>query len=269
VKNIMSSIKALLKIIPLSMALALGVTITTVTIAPGAAIELDGTGSPSSPQKERQLAQSNPPPPPTNPGSSSAGGRRDPTNCPQDAGLAAASPLLTALSPTTKPGITLAERPTFLVYVPKTSAKAAEFSLRSRMGQGVYRTMIALTTTPNLLSITLPAQAMSLEVGKLYTWSFAIICNPDDRLDDRFVTGMVQRITLDATRLHQIQQASPREQATLYQQANVWYEAIAVLYRLKRSQRNDPGISTAWRELLQAGGVDTMIDGNSEATNPR
>ena len=267
----MSNTKASLNTVPVSMALALGVAIVNSTgaIAPSTATELYGTGSPSSSRKEMQLAQSNPPPPPSNPGSSSAGGRRDRFNCPQDAGMTAPNPLLTALSPTAKPGLTLAERPTFLVYVPKTSAKNAEFSLRNRMRQGVYRTMVALSTTPALISITLPAQVPPLEVGKPYTWSFAIICNADDRLNDRFVTGMVQRIALDATRLRQIQQAPPRAQIALYQKAELWYDAIALLYQLKRNQGNDPGISTAWRELLQAGGVDTIIDSNLENANPR
>ena len=254
-----------------SIALVLELTIvnTIVAIGPSTAIERHGSErSLFSNVRKTQLAQSNPPPPPSNPGSSSAGGRRDPANCPQDMG-ASTRPLLTALSPTAKPGLTLAERPTFLVYVPKTSAKNAEFSLRNRMKQGIYRTMIALPTTPNLISITLPAQAMPLEVGKPYTWSFAIICNADDRLEDRFVTGMVQRIEFDATRLRQIQQAPPREQAALYQKADVWYDAIAVLYQLKRTQHNDPGISTAWRELLQAAGVDTIIDSNPENANTR
>lgn len=266
----MSHIKALLKLIPISMALAGG------AIAPGAvsANQLNTQRSPLVPFQKGEtkpflaplqkgdwgdLAQSNPPPPPTNPGSSSAGGRRDRSNCPQDM-EAATRPLLTALSPTTKPGFAVAERPTFLIYVPKTSAKNAEFSLRDRMGKGVYRTMVALTTTPNLISITLPAQTTPLEVGKLYTWSFAIICNPDDRLDDRFVTGMVQRIELNAAQLRKIQQASPREQVALYQKADAWYDAIAVLYQLKRSRTSDSSINTIWRELLQLGGVDAISD---------
>jgi len=215
-----------------------------------------------------QLAQSNPPPPPTNPGSSAAGGRRDSSSCPQDAGAQASSLLLTALSPTMKPGFTLAERPTFLVYVPKTSAKNAEFSLRGRGRRGIYRTMVALTTTPNLIRITLPRQVLPLEVGKPYAWSFAIICNPSDRLDDRFVTGTVQRIELDAARLSQIQQAPPKEQVVLYQKAGAWYDALALLFQLRHSQMNDPSIYTAWRELLQAGGVDTMIDRNADNSVP-
>ncbi|PZV10078.1 MAG: hypothetical protein DCF22_17445 [Leptolyngbya sp.] len=242
---------------------------TTVAIAPSAATAVHEGGKPSIFKgKERQLAQSNPPPPPTNPGSSSAGGRRNPAKCPQDAGAATPSALLTALSPTTKPGFTVAEHPTFLVYVPKTSAKQAEFSLRSREGRGVYRTTLALTKTPDLIRITLPVQAPPLEVGKSYTWSFAIICNPNDRLDDRFVTGMVQRLALDPTRLRQIQEAPLKDQIAFYQKADAWYDALALLFQLKRSQ-NDPNINIVWRELLQAGGVDTIIDSNSEQANPR
>ena len=257
---------------PMSIALALGLAIvhTTVAIAPSTATNFQGTGKPSiATVQDRQLAQSNPPPPPSNPGSSSAGGRRDPSHCPQDPVAPPNSPLLTALSPTIQPGLTLAEHPTFLVYVPKTSAKNAEFSLRSRDGRGVYRTMVALTNTPDLISIPLLARATPLELGKPYLWSFAIICTPNDRLNDRFVTGRVQRIALDPTRLQQIQRASLKEQVVLYQKAGLWYDALALLFQLKRSQPNDPSLGTAWRELLQAQGVNPLIDGNSEPASPR
>ncbi|MBW4442062.1 MAG: DUF928 domain-containing protein [Plectolyngbya sp. WJT66-NPBG17] len=204
------------------------------------------------------VAQSNPPPPPSNPGSSSAGGRRDPTACPQDAIATTTEPGLIALSPTAKSGITLTERPTFLVFVPKTSAKTAEFSLRDRNNNGVYRTTLALTNTPGIISVSLPAQAQPLVIGQQYLWSFAMICNPNDRLDDRYVTGMVQRITPNATRLRQIQQASPKEQVSLYQKSGVWYDALAILFELQRTQPNDPSINTMWREFLQSGGVDII-----------
>jgi Domain of Unknown Function (DUF928) len=234
----------------LGVALALG-----LAIAPSTATDLNQT---------TQFAQSNPPPPPSNPGSSAAGGRRNPSACPQDAVAVTTSPLLTALSSTTKPSLTLAERPTFLVYVPKTNAQNAEFSLRTQNGSGVYRTTVSLTRAANIISITLPVQSPALTVGKQYTWSFAVICNPNDRVDDRFVTGTVQRIELDPTRLRQIQQASLKEQVSLYQKADAWYDALAILFELKRTQPNDPLVNTAWRELLRSGGVDTIIDSKSD-----
>ncbi|MBD1899436.1 DUF928 domain-containing protein [Trichocoleus sp. DQ-A3] len=208
--------------------------------------------------KVAQLKQSNPPPPPENPDSSAPGGRRAPTACPQDEATTT-GPALTALSPTTKPGLSLAEHPTFLVYVPKTSAKTAEFSIRNRNGRGVYRTTLALTNTPDTVSVSLPPQAPPLEIGKQYTWSFAVICNPNDRVEDRFVTGMVQRTELDPTRLSQIEQASPKERISLYQKTDIWYDPLTILFELRRTQPNDPSISVMWREFLQSGGVDAMI----------
>lgn len=252
----MSLLKSLLYCLPIALAL-------DVAIASGIALPALAQSFSVMRVKQTQLAQSNPPPPPTNPGSSSAGGRRDAAACPQDAIATTARPLLTALSPVAEPGLTLAERPTFLVYVPATSAQTAEFSLRDQAGRGVYRTTVALTQTPTLVSISLPTQAAPLEGGKPYTWAFAIICNPDDRLEDRFVTGRVQRAELDAARLRQIEQAPPRQRLTLYQEDGIWYEALALLLELNHSPSPEPNLSTVWRELLQSGGVDTVIDINS------
>lgn len=211
---------------------------------------------------ESQQAGSNPPPPPSNPGSSAAGGRRNPQTCPQDTSTAATTPVLTALGPTREPGLTVAERPTFLVYVPRTSAENAEFSLRSQEGQGVYRTTVALTQTPSLISITLPDQVAPLEVDRPYVWSFALICNSDDRLEDRFVTGSIQRIALNPTRLQQIEKSSPRQRITLYRDDNIWYDPLALLFELRRTQPDDPSLNAAWREFLQLNGISIMISSN-------
>lgn len=241
----MSLIKSLFYTTAVSVALALGLLVSASMAAP---------------TLDTHLKQSNPPPPPNNPGSSAAGGRRDRSACPQDADAATANPSMTALSPTTIPGLTVAEHPTFLVYVPETSAKEAEFSLRSRGSNGIYRTIIALTNTPGIIRITLPAQVTPLEVGKQYIWSFAIICNPSDRVEDRFVTSSVERAELDPSQLRQIQQASAKERVVLYQKASAWYDALALLFELKRSQANDPGIRTSWRQFLQSGGIDPLIE---------
>ncbi|MBD2059713.1 DUF928 domain-containing protein [Oculatella sp. FACHB-28] len=211
---------------------------------------------------QQTLKQTLPPPPPNNPGSSAAGGRRSASTCPQDAIAATTDPLLTALSPTTTPGLSLAEHPTFLVYVPSTSAENAEFSLRSRDGRGIYRTTVPLTDTPTLISVSLPEQVAPLEIGSLYTWSFAIICNPDNRIEDQFVTGSIQRIELNPVRLSQIEQSPPARRIALYQEDGIWYDALTLLFELKRSQPDDLSVDTTWREFLQSGGIDSTIDSN-------
>ncbi len=225
--------------------------------APSTATILDGNTKLSGFQ---QASSDVPPPPPTNPGSSAAGGRRSPAACPQDGAAAITSSPLTALSPTTKPGLTLAAHPTFLVYVPRSSAQTAEFSLRSQTNQGVYRTTIDLTNTPDIISITLPDQVTPLEVGKQYIWSFAIICNPNDRLADQFVTGTIERAASEPARLQQIEQTPLRQRIALYWEDGIWYDALALLLELKHNQPDDPDVASAWNEFLQSGGIETMIN---------
>ncbi|MBD1834244.1 DUF928 domain-containing protein [Cyanobacteria bacterium FACHB-472] len=198
--------------------------------------------------------------PPKNPDETTGGGTRDGGRCPQDA--LTSEPPLTALSPVTQPGLTVAERPTFLAYVPQTTAQTAEFSLFDQNNQGIYQTTFALTNTPGIISFSLPPNAPPLEIGKDYTWSFAIICDPKKRLQDHFVRGRIRRIKLDSALMNQIEKATPKERVFLYRTADVWYEAVYTLFELQRSKTAEPSMSAAWKELLNSSGL------NSIATQP-
>jgi Domain of Unknown Function (DUF928) len=208
---------------------------------------------------ERQHQPSQLPPPPPNPGSTAPGGRRDDSACPQDAEKP--NPVLTALSPTNGAGLTLAKQPTVLVYVPPTKAQSAEFSLSNPNGGKVYRTTLALTNTPGIVRISLPNNVPPLEVGKDYSWSFAVICNPQNRFQDRFVTGEIRRVELAPALMQKIQQATTQERFALYRQyrsAGIWYDALVTLFELRDRQPNDARLDAAWRELLQSAGLNEI-----------
>jgi hypothetical protein len=160
------------------------------------------------------------------------------------------------LNPIAESGLTLAERPTFLVYVPQTSAQTAEFSLFDQNNKGIYQTTFALTDTPGIVSFTLPSNAPPLEVGKNYTWFFALICDPKNRRRDRVVRGEIRRTQLDSVQMRQIEQAEPRQRVSLYREADIWYESMSTLLDLQQSQPNDPNLAVTWKELLQSGGLD-------------
>jgi hypothetical protein len=205
---------------------------------------------------QRQINAQLPPPPPNNPDETTGGGTRDGGRCPQDA--TTSEPPLTALSPVTEPGLTVAERPTFLAYVPQTTAQTAEFSLFDQNNQGIYQTTFALINTSGIVSFSLPPNAPPLEIGKDYTWSFAMICDPKKRLQDQFVRGRIRRTELDSTMMNQIEKAALKERVSLYRSADVWYEAVFTLFELQRSQPNDSSVTVAWKELLNSGGLHSI-----------
>ena len=204
---------------------------------------------------QRQINAQLPLPPPNNPDETRGGGTRDEGRCPQDAKTPQP---LTTLSPVTKPGLTVAERPTFLAYVPQTTAQTAEFSLFDHNNIGIYQTTFALTNTPGIVSFSLPPNAPPLEIGKDYTWSLAMICDPKNRLQDQFVRGRIRRTQLDSALMNQIEKATPKERVSLYRAADVWYEALFTLFELQRSQPNDSSVSAAWKELLNSGGLNSI-----------
>jgi hypothetical protein len=256
-------IKFLLPLASLWVALTLELVITPSVLAriqtrlallPGKAPSHPKTSNYSS-HNQRQI-NTQLPPPPKNPDETIGGGTRDGGRCPQDA--ITSEPPPTALSPVTKPGLTVAERPTFLVYVPQTTAQTAEFSLFDQNNKGIYQTTFALTNTPGIVSFSLPPNALPLEISKDYTWSFAIICNPKNRLQDQFVRGRIRRTELDSALINQIEKAAPKERVSLYRTADVWYEAVFTLFDLQRSQPDDPSVSAAWKELLNSAGLNSI-----------
>ncbi|AFZ21688.1 DUF928 domain-containing protein [Allocoleopsis franciscana] len=193
------------------------------------------------------------------------GGRRNDGRCSQDRISSAQSTLevksldqlLTPLlrSPVTDPQLTVSPRPTFLVYVPQTSATAMELTLE-RDGKGIYQTTVNLIGTPGIVSIQLPANAPELEMGKDYKWLVSMVCG-SGAPEDSFVEGSVRRVQPNST-LSQIEQAKPLDKVALYAKNGVWFDTVAALAALRKAQPNDPQVASAWENLLKDAGLGAI-----------
>lgn len=160
------------------------------------------------------------------------------------------SPALTLLVPANQLGLTVAQRPRFLVYFPKTIAKQAELSIRDEQGNGIYQTTFNLSATPGIMSIQLPSTAPALEIGQKYQWSIAMICYPDDRLRDQVLDAWIQRVDLPTSLNQQLQKATLPEKASLYAQNGIWYDTISTLAEFVSLSPNSTWARNAWQQLL-------------------
>ena len=167
--------------------------------------------------------------------------------------------LLTPLlrSPVTDPQLTISARPTFLVYVPQTSAKGLELTLEQD-GKGIYQTTMNLTGTPGIVSISLPATAPELEIGKDYKWLVSVVCESGSP-EDSYVVGSVRRIQPDSS-LSQIDRAQPLDKVALYAKSGVWFDTVANLATLRKAQPNDPQVASAWENLLKGAGLEAIAN---------
>lgn len=163
-------------------------------------------------------------------------------------------PSLTALMPKTNFGYTVQAHPTFLWFIPQSSATTAEFVLWGENDTEIYRTMVQLPSEPGILRLSLPTDGSipALEIGKDYRWSFAVVCDSEDRSGDLITEGWVQRKSLDPQLESQLAQATPLDRSTLYAQAGIWYEAISTLADLRQVQPGSLTVANRWRTLLSS-----------------
>jgi Domain of Unknown Function (DUF928) len=156
-------------------------------------------------------------------------------------------------------GTTIAEYPTvwFDVPYPLTNALTAEFVLQDDQGQDVYRAtsaeFAATGQTPGIVGVSLAPELAALEIGKTYQWYFKIDCGSET---PPYVQGGIERVTLDPSLTDQLETVTPLEQAALYQQNELWYDAVTILAPLYRAQPNDPSIQAAWMDLMRSLNLD-------------
>ncbi|GET42178.1 DUF928 domain-containing protein [Microseira wollei] len=190
------------------------------------------------------------------PAQTEGAGTRDQGTC--AAGETTPNPPLTALMPINSLALTVADRPTFFVYVPATSAKMAEFVLKDENDDNVFTTKIDLTRESGIVSISLPANANPLETGKTYRWYFDLVCNSGKRIFlDRL---MVERVEPSQALQRQLQQAKERDRPDVYAQNGLWYDTLMALAQMRRSPSNNATLTADWKQLLESAGLKEIAD---------
>lgn len=168
---------------------------------------------------------------------------------------------LTALLPETNAAITVAEYPSFFVYVPKNYAeKEVKFTLVKQIGDGkeqeVYKTNLTTPSESGIIKVSLPknAKVQPLEIGKNYYWSFSVICNPDKREQDRVVSGWVKRIE------NKITAKSEAERLQAYQNQALWYDTLVTLAEKRNQQPDNAKIVAEWENVLKEVKLDRIMN---------
>lgn len=157
---------------------------------------------------------------------------------------------LTALVPTSNLGKTLAEYPTFFVYIPENTAQAAEIGLEDENGRQLYYTTIEKRLESGFFTFTMPtnAESLPLELGKNYKWYFQLLCGEEP---GGFVEGWVRRVAPNNSLENELIQASQRDRIRIYAREGMWYDAIKILAELRQATPEDLTVIADWKTLLK------------------
>jgi hypothetical protein len=159
--------------------------------------------------------------------------------------------------------LTTAKYPRFFLFVPKTTARVADFALyklrddrkNSRPTyQSIYQTKINITGQPGVTGISVPTNSTTpaLEIARNYYWRLSLICNSQDRSKDIPVKGWVQRVSLTQTVDGQLKRLSPRDRLSIYSRYGIWFDALTTLADLRSCHPNDKSLFNSWTNLLEA-----------------
>lgn len=171
---------------------------------------------------------------------------------------------LTALVPATQGkvwGQTVSDRPAFWFYVPSelTEKTPIEFTLQDENDQYIYNTRFnAAKTKSGLIRLAIPTTAKPLEVGKSYTWTFSVYCDPKKPSSAVFVQGTIRRVALDQQLKSRLTNQPTIEQVKLYAANGIWFEAFDGLAELYRREAKDSTVTSAWGSLLQQVKLDRL-----------
>jgi hypothetical protein len=193
-----------------------------------------------------------PPPEDQKPERTEGAGSRHGGRCPQDATVPTGEPpTLMALVPTTNTGLTLAERPTFWVYLSKTSAKKMVLSIREEGTTHHSQTFVPLTGGAGLISLQPNPDSPPLEVGKTYQWAVVLVCGERPSPNDPAIASWVRRVALSQPQ----PQGTALEQAAWYGERGIWYDALESLARARRAQPDNNELLRIWTEFLESEGL--------------
>ena len=198
-------------------------------------------------------------------GGGSAGTHKGSLACPT------VSHVLTALVPTygtkvennTPQDDTLAERPTFWLYVPYALTEKVPGRLqlleKDSAGRLEYQSVATVSgTAPGVIGVQLPT-GKRLEENQQYKWRFVIICDPNDPTANPSTVAIAFRLPKNPKLEKQLQATKqPAQRAALYAQNGIWYEALTTLAEQRRANPGDAKISAKWRELLSQGGLSVF-----------
>jgi len=169
-------------------------------------------------------------------------------------------PPLTSLMPSTRLGLTFAERPSFFAYVPQSPAKTAGLLLLNDDDtEVVYEATFAMPSTEGIVRFDLPEAAPALQVGKQYHWYITTLCDATSGLSGSpSVEGWIERSTPTPALTQALQKTLPGDRPALYAEAGIWHETLATLADLRRQNPQNAKFLTDWRDVLHSVGLDAV-----------
>jgi hypothetical protein len=159
---------------------------------------------------------------------------------------------MVALMPIDNFGTTISDRPTLQWFVPTTEPTKMMLVLLDDQGEEIYSGEFSVTGQSDLVRFTLPQEAPALEVGKMYQWRSALVCDSDDLSSSMMTEGWIHRVAVSPSLQTQLASANGETHGELYAEAGLWYDMADQIAKRYQNQPNNPTVQKQWNALLES-----------------
>ncbi|EAZ92973.1 DUF928 domain-containing protein [Crocosphaera chwakensis] len=163
---------------------------------------------------------------------------------------------LIPLVPSSNWGLTTAQRPTFWINLPETSAQQIVLSVREEGRIFHSQTFISITGKSGLISVQPSQDSPPLELDKSYQWAVVLICGDQPTPNDPAIASWIKRVTI--TEPNDL--GTPLQQVAWYGEKGIWYDAVTTLIEVRQSQPNNQNIRDIWTKFLKSGEINSGLE---------
>jgi hypothetical protein len=159
------------------------------------------------------------------------------------------------LMPKRNYGLTFEEHPPVFVYLPKTSAKQVELSIRDEAGTYQESAFLPITNSGKIVHFSLPPDKSPLTIGKNYQWFLVVVCGTTAQPDDPTFQGWVQPVARTDKVAKELSQKPPIWQAQWYGERGYWYDMLIAIEQAQNANSNNPQLITLLQEFWKSVGL--------------
>jgi len=165
-------------------------------------------------------------------------------------------------------GVTTQEQPSLYWFQSKPAKAKFELTLlEENKAKPIVQVMVERSTKAGIQRLKLADHGAKLATGVEYQWVVALITDADNRSKDLVASGVIKRIEPSADLKEKISKASAASLASVYAEAGIWYDALAVLSDEIDAQPDNKDLRQARADLLQQVGLKAAAKSDGLAAN--
>lgn len=127
-------------------------------------------------------------------------------------------------------GVTTQEQPSLFWFQSKPADAKFELTLlQENKVKPLVQVTVERSTKAGIQRLKLSDHGVKLAPGVEYQWVVALVGNPDNRSTDLVASGVIKRVEPAADLKEKVSKATPESLSSVYAEAGIWYDALAVL----------------------------------------